>query len=269
MSDTDIMAFLSGTVILILLFALAVCIVCIVAQWKIFQKAGKPGWHCITPYLNVYDLYDLSWNRNMGFVAIALLLAESYSSGIQASGDSSDGSVITALGSIAAFAYFIISIVQQVKLARSFGRSGAFAVGLIFLSPIFLCILAFGNSVYIGPDGQGTLTSQTYGQPGYGQPGYGQPGYGQGGYGQPGYGQGGYGQPGYGQQNAGGYGTAPAAGYDTFSTAGREPYQGANGFVAQGQPQQSYDAQPQPQPQAQPQTDGSDRNPFSSSNPYV
>ena len=30
----------------------------IIAMWKIFNKADKPGWHSIIPILNVYDLFD-------------------------------------------------------------------------------------------------------------------------------------------------------------------------------------------------------------------
>jgi hypothetical protein len=36
-------------------------------------------------------------------------------------------------------------------LAKSFGKSEGFTVGLILLSPIFMCILGFGDAVYLGP----------------------------------------------------------------------------------------------------------------------
>ena len=255
MSDYDYMEGLAagGILIVIALICVALIIVCIVAQWRIFKKAGKPGWHSIIPYLNVYDLYELSWSKNMGIVAIVLSLASSFiSGGLEAGGDSSGNEMLATLSGLVGFAYFIISIVQQVKLAKSFGKSGAFAVGLIFLSPIFLCILAFGNASYYGPNGEGRyITPDAYARNNYGQAGA----YGQG-YGQPA--QGGYNT--YGQQNIpGGYGSTPAPGYDTFTTASRAPYQGQNGFQAQGQAQQNaYD--PQPQPEAQ--------NPFTGGNPY-
>ena len=41
-------------------------------------------------------------------------------------------------------------IITMVKLAKAFGKGGGFAVGLIFLSIIFYCILAFGPSTYLG-----------------------------------------------------------------------------------------------------------------------
>ncbi|MGN0240639.1 MAG: DUF5684 domain-containing protein [Candidatus Weimeria sp.] len=45
----------------------------------------------------------------------------------------------------------MIAIIFEVKLAKAFGESGAFAVGLIFLPNIFQLILGFGSSQYIGP----------------------------------------------------------------------------------------------------------------------
>jgi hypothetical protein len=38
-----------------------------------------------------------------------------------------------------------------VDLAKSFGKSGGYAVGLIFLSFIFIPMLGFGSAKYVGP----------------------------------------------------------------------------------------------------------------------
>ena len=46
----------------------------------------------------------------------------------------------------------IIGIMYSVKLARAFGRGTGFAIGLIFLQPIFILILGFGNDSYYGAD---------------------------------------------------------------------------------------------------------------------
>ncbi|WP_368197806.1 DUF5684 domain-containing protein, partial [Blautia wexlerae] len=46
----------------------------------------------------------------------------------------------------------IISIMYSIKLARAFGRGTGFAIGLIFLPPIFMLILGFGDDRYYGPD---------------------------------------------------------------------------------------------------------------------
>lgn len=100
---------------------IAIAILGLVAMWKIFEKAGKPGWHSIIPFLNMYDLVEISgyngWLFLLMFVPIANL---------------------------------VIAIMTYVGLAKKFGKSTGFAIGLIFLSFIFECILAFGDSKYQG-----------------------------------------------------------------------------------------------------------------------
>ena len=46
----------------------------------------------------------------------------------------------------------IFAIFTMIKLAKVFGKKGGFACGLIFLSIVFLPILAFGKAEYTGPD---------------------------------------------------------------------------------------------------------------------
>lgn len=55
---------------------------------------------------------------------------------------------------------FIIPVVNIIflvwmynMLSKSFGKDEAFTVGLVFLGIIFLSILAFGKSKYLGPYG--------------------------------------------------------------------------------------------------------------------
>jgi uncharacterized protein DUF5684 len=46
---------------------------------------------------------------------------------------------------------FVLFIIVAVDLAKSFGKGGGFAVGLILLPIIFFPILAFGSAAYTGP----------------------------------------------------------------------------------------------------------------------
>ena len=46
---------------------------------------------------------------------------------------------------------FIIMIMVMLDLAKAFGKGTGFALGLIFLSPIFILILGFGGAQYVGP----------------------------------------------------------------------------------------------------------------------
>ena len=49
------------------------CIIMIVANWKIFTKAGQPGWMSIIPFLNSFILFKISWNTTLLVVYLTLL----------------------------------------------------------------------------------------------------------------------------------------------------------------------------------------------------
>ncbi len=104
-----------------MIVSLVILVVGIVAMWKIFTKAGKPGWHSIIPFLNMYDLVEISGYNGWMFLLFFVPIAN-----------------------------IVIIILSYVGLAKKFGKSTGFAIGLIFLSIIFECILAFGDAEYQG-----------------------------------------------------------------------------------------------------------------------
>ena len=101
---------------------LAVVVFFIACVWRIFTKAGQPGWAAIVPFYNYYVM--LKMVGRPGWWLILYLIP---------------------------FVNFIIFIIVAIDLARSFGKGGGFAVGLIFLPFIFFPILAFGSAQYQGP----------------------------------------------------------------------------------------------------------------------
>ena len=139
--------------------ALIICIVAwyilqVVAYWKIFTKAGKPGWHSIIPILNTWDRYDLSWSRTMAWVWLALAAANGFinrnASAAEQAGQTFQPGVI---GYVLGLAMVVVTIVGLYKLAKSFGKGFGFFIGLLLLNPIFMLILGFGNSRYQGRAG--------------------------------------------------------------------------------------------------------------------
>jgi hypothetical protein len=106
-------------------FIAVVVIICIAAIWRIFEKAGKPGWAAIIPIYNIIILLEIVgkpwwWLLMILFIPIADII----------------------------FAIWMINL-----LSKSFGKSEGFTVGLIFLGFIFYPILGFGNAKYKGPAG--------------------------------------------------------------------------------------------------------------------
>ena len=126
----------------------------VIAYWKIFTKAGKPGWHSIIPILNTWDQYDLSWNRTMAWVWLALFAVNSFLSR-NATAAENAGEVYNPglIGWLLGAALAVITVIGLYKLAKSFGRGIGFFFGLLLLNPIFMLILGFGDSHYQGRAG--------------------------------------------------------------------------------------------------------------------
>jgi len=120
-TDTAFATMAAGLMGFIYFFSLLVSILYIVSLWKIFAKAGKPGWASIVPIYNVIVMLEITgkpiWWIILLFIPVVNL---------------------------------VISIIVIVELANKFGKSGGFAVGLIFLPVIFYPILAFSDAKYIG-----------------------------------------------------------------------------------------------------------------------
>jgi hypothetical protein len=104
------------------IFYLGFTILMIAAWWKIFAKAGEPGWACIIP---IYNLYV--WCKIVGRPWWWILLM------------------------LVPFVNFIIMIILIIDLAKSFGKGVGFGVGLLLLAVIFFPILGFGSAQYQGP----------------------------------------------------------------------------------------------------------------------
>jgi hypothetical protein len=101
-------------------------ILMIVAMWKIYVKAGKPGWASIVPIYNIIVFLEIIgkpwwWLLIMFFVPIA---------------------------------NFIFLIWSINLLSKSFGKGVGFTIGLLVLGPIFILVLAFGGAKYAGPAGK-------------------------------------------------------------------------------------------------------------------
>ena len=101
---------------------LAFTILMIAAFWKIYSKAGQPGWACIIP---IYNLYI--WCKIVGRPWWWILLM------------------------LIPLVNFIILIILYIDMAKSFGKGVGFGIGLILLPIIFFPILGFGSATYQGP----------------------------------------------------------------------------------------------------------------------
>jgi hypothetical protein len=109
------------------IFGLLIALLLIVAMWKVFTKAGQPGWASIIPIYNIYI-----WCKIVGRPWWWILLM------------------------LIPFVNFIVAIILCIDLAKSFGKGVGFGIGLALLGIIFFPILGFGSAQYQGPSAGGS-----------------------------------------------------------------------------------------------------------------
>ncbi len=103
----------------------AIIVLLIAAQWKIYTKANKPGWACIIPIYNIIVLLEII-GKPWWWLLLMLI------PGVN----------------------IIFAIWMANLLSKSFGKNEGFTVGLILLPFIFYPILGFGDASYVGPAGE-------------------------------------------------------------------------------------------------------------------
>lgn len=144
------------------LIVLALCIVSIVAIWKMYKKAGEHGWACIVPFYNNYVFYRMTWGNGWMFLLpVALAFGYTFSllflifSGL--AGEAILSLIMTLLAIGCGIASVVIYIITLHKLSKAFGHGVGFTLGLLFLPIIFYIILGFGSSKYVGPSAKNAI----------------------------------------------------------------------------------------------------------------
>ena len=102
------------------IIAMGMYVLQIIAMWKIFTKANKPGWASIVPVYNIYTLLQIAEVPTWYLLLLIIPVANIY----------------------ATFKMYI-------ELAHKFGKDTGFGIGLVLLNPVFILVLAFGNATYI------------------------------------------------------------------------------------------------------------------------
>ncbi|MFC2080184.1 DUF5684 domain-containing protein [Bacteroidota bacterium] len=110
---------------MLIVIYIALVVLYLVSMWKVFTKAGKPGWAILIPIYDIIVLLEIVgkpwwWLLLIMFVPVANVI----------------------------FAIWMLNL-----LSLSFGKTAGFTLGLLFLSPIFIPILGLGKAEYKGPAG--------------------------------------------------------------------------------------------------------------------
>lgn len=104
------------------IIALAVCVFLLVCEWKLFKKAGKPGWACIVPFYNLYVLFDIIYGKGVKFLLLLVPILN-----------------------------VIISVAVSIRTSQVYGKGTGLGVLNLFFPFVVLPILAFGDAEYKGP----------------------------------------------------------------------------------------------------------------------
>ena len=148
-NENQLMSYITGMGVGMIILWIGLVVFGIICMWKIFEKAGEPGWKCLIPFYNAYVYMKIAWEGKYFWFMILIPLIPVIFLAIAASSQSSGMAGFAGFLYIAAaVAVAVIGIIAMVKLSKRFGKSGAFALGLIFLSVIFTAILAFDSSTY-------------------------------------------------------------------------------------------------------------------------
>ena len=102
------------------ILSMALGILKIVSLWKIFKKAGKPGWASIVPIYNIYIMCEIA-EKEWWYILLLCV----------------------------PFVNIYVMIVLYNGMAKKFGKGGGFVVGMILLPVVFFPMLAFGKDVAI------------------------------------------------------------------------------------------------------------------------
>ena len=103
------------------LIMLGVMVFLIAALWRMFDKAGKPGWASIVPIYNAFVMLQIAGRP--GWWLLLMFIP---------------------------FVNIVIAFVLALDIAKAFGKGTGFGMGLFFLGFIFYPVLGFGNAQYVG-----------------------------------------------------------------------------------------------------------------------
>ena len=107
------------------IISVIICVFLVAAFWKIFAKAGQPGWASIIPIYNVFVLLRIVGKPAWWFFLLII-------PGVN-----------------------IVSLIMLThELSKSFGKGTGFTWGLLFLPLVFYPILGFGSDPYLDTGGE-------------------------------------------------------------------------------------------------------------------
>ncbi|MFY7972737.1 MAG: DUF5684 domain-containing protein [Flavobacteriales bacterium] len=157
----------TGMIVVLFIFVLYIGLIALMisSMWKIFAKANQPGWAAIVPLYNAIIYFRIIQRPKwwlalyIGGMLLYMIIASVVIWFVQSSSSISTPSlgIILSINALILICVGIISILDTHRLSKAFGKGIGFTLGLLFLSFIFLPILAFGDAQYQYGDLQNSI----------------------------------------------------------------------------------------------------------------
>jgi hypothetical protein len=106
----------------LLLIYVVLIVVNLVGAWRVFEKAGQPGWGILVPIYNVYLMCKIAGRPGYWLILFLIPIVN-----------------------------IVVTFILAMDIAKAFSRSAAFGFGLWILGFIFIPILGFGPAQYAAP----------------------------------------------------------------------------------------------------------------------
>ena len=113
----------SGAAAVLIIVYVVLFLLFFAGGWRIFTKAGQPGWAILIPFYNVYIMLKVAGRPGWWLLLFLIPLVN-----------------------------IVVALIVSTDIAKAFGQGAAFGIILIFLlGGLGYVILGFGNYRYLGP----------------------------------------------------------------------------------------------------------------------
>jgi len=110
----------AGALFFFVLYA-AIIVLYIAGMWKVFEKAGQQGWLAIIPILNLYILIKIAGREGWWIILFLIPCVN-----------------------------IVVALLVYIDVAKQFGKSAGYGVGLWLLGFVFFPLLGFGDDQFQG-----------------------------------------------------------------------------------------------------------------------
>ncbi len=103
--------------VIVILFMVAIFLFLIVGMWKVFEKAGQPGWGIFVPIYSAYLMVKIANRPGIWLLFLFIPVVN-----------------------------FVVGIIMMVDIAKNFGKSSMYALGLLLFGFIFFPMLGYSDA---------------------------------------------------------------------------------------------------------------------------